>query len=100
MKERILIVDDQQDVADALARLVSALGYEAKSIYDGQRAIDAAAHFLPPFIFIDIGMPGVDGYEAVQRLRSRPECAHAILVALTGYTTREDRQLAYECGFD
>src|ERR1700754_2525645 len=87
MKERILIVDDQQDVADALARLVSALGYEAKSIYDGHRAIDAAANFLPDLVFIDIGMPGIDGYETVQRLRSRRECAHAILVALTGYAT-------------
>ena len=100
MKERILVVDDQCDVADSLVRLLMTLGYEAKAVYDGRQAVDQAADFLPDMVFIDIGMPGFDGYQTVSRIRGHRECAHAILIALTGWTTGEDRQRAYSCGFD
>jgi len=62
MKERILVVDDQCDVADSLVRLLMTLGYETKAVYDGRQAVDQAADFLPDMVFIDIGMPGFDGY--------------------------------------
>jgi CheY-like chemotaxis protein len=100
MKERILVVDDQQDVADALVRLLTMLDYHAKAIYDGRQAVVEAADFLPDMFFIDIGMPGFDGYQTVAKIRAHKECAHAILIALTGWTTKEDRQHAYEHGFD
>jgi len=100
MKERILVVDDQNDVADALVRLLVTLGYDAKAIYDGRQAVDQAAEFLPDMLFIDIGMPGFDGYQTVSRIRGHRECAHAIFVAVTGWTTNEDRQHAYANGFD
>ena len=98
--ERVLVVDDQCDVADSLARLITTLGYQAKAIYDGREAVDVAAEFLPDLVFIDIGMPGFDGIQTVSKIRSHRECAHAILVALTGWTTKDDKNNAYAAGFD
>lgn len=100
MKERILVVDDQRDTADSLTRLLQTLGYEAKAVYEGQRAVEEAVDFLPDLMFIDIGMPDFDGYKTMAKIRARRECAHAILIALTGWSGAEDRQRAYESGFD
>jgi CheY-like chemotaxis protein len=100
VKERILVVDDQRDVADALTRLLQTLGYEAKAVYEGRRAVDEAVAFPPDLMFIDIGMPDFDGYKTVATIRGHRECAHAILIALTGWSQPEDRQRAYESGFD
>jgi len=100
MKERILIVDDQQDIADALARLINVLGYEAKVVYDGREAIKLAAGFAPDMALIDIGMPRLDGYEVAKEIRRQPTGANALLVAVTGWTSREAKYRAYEAGFD
>jgi CheY-like chemotaxis protein len=100
MKERILVVDDEPIIADALARLLTHLGYNARAIYDGRDAIEVAAEFLPDMIFVDIGMPNFDGFQTVAGIRRRHECAHAILVALTGWSRREDKDQAYQGGFD
>ena len=100
MKERILVVDDNHEAADTLVRLLISLGYEAQPVYDGLHAVDVAAAFLPDLLFIDIGMPGLDGNETVKRIRRHKECAHAILIALTAYTTSQDKQKAYAAGFD
>jgi len=98
--ERILVVDDQCDVADALAKLITALGYEAKAVYDGQHALDEVARSRPDMALIDLGMPGLDGYEIATRIRELRGGLPMILVAVTGWTRREDKQRAYECGFD
>jgi CheY-like chemotaxis protein len=100
MKERILVVDDQREIADALTRLLQTLGYAAKAVYDGRQAVEEAAAFLPDLMFIDIGMPDIDGYKTVARIRAHRECAHAILIALSGWANAEDRYRAYESGFD
>ena len=100
MKERILVVDDDSDVANSLVRLIITLGYEAKAVYDGRRAAAVAADFMPDMVFIDIGMPGFDGYQTVSRIRAHRECGHAVLIALTGWATNEDRQRSYSHGFD
>jgi len=100
MKERILVVDDQGDNADSLVRLLTLLGHEAKAVYDGHQAVEEAASFQPDIMFIDIGMPGFDGYETVTQIRARKECAHAILIALTGWAQQDDRHRSYERGFD
>ena len=100
MSDRILIVDDSCDVADSLARLLTTLGYEAKAVYDGQSAIQQAAEFQPDMAFIDIGMPGLDGYEVVRRIRQQRSHIHIILVALTGWSQAADIQRAYNSGFD
>jgi CheY-like chemotaxis protein len=100
VKERILVVDDQTEVADSLVRLLVVLGYDARATYDGRQAVAEAADFLPDMIFIDIGMPGFDGYQTVAKIRAHRECAHAILIALTGWAKQEDRQRSYQNGFD
>src|SRR5262245_35445759 len=100
MKERILVVDDQREIADSLVRLLEVLGYNAKAVYAGRRAADEAADFLPDLVFIDIGMPDVNGYEVVSAIRGHRECSHAILVALTGWTGREFEERAFAAGFD
>ncbi len=99
MSERILVVDDERDAADGLVRLITALGHEARAAYSGPEAIDAIAAFRPDMILIDIGMPRMDGYEAAGRIR-RAVGAEAILVAVTGWSRTEDKNRAYESGFD
>jgi CheY-like chemotaxis protein len=83
-----------------LAKAIAEFGYEAKAVYDGNRAIEEAATFLPDMALIDIAMPGLDGYETVTRLRKQRGSAHIIMVAVTGWTGDEYKQRAYECGFD
>src|SRR4051812_22766186 len=100
MKERILIVDDNREAADAMAKLISLCGYETKTAYDGHEAIEAAAQFDPDMALLDIGMPGLDGYEVAKRIRQRRTNVHVIVVAVTGHAQAEDKRLAYESGFD
>jgi CheY-like chemotaxis protein len=100
MKKRILVIDDQQDIADSLARLLTMLGYEARAIYNGELAEGVVADFLPDLSFIDISMPGFDGYQTVTKIRANRECIHLVLIALTGYSSKEFKQRAYEAGFD
>jgi two-component system, chemotaxis family, CheB/CheR fusion protein len=100
MSERILVVDDDHDAADALVRLINTFHYEAKAVYDGSQAIEHAAVFFPDMALIDIGMPDLNGYETVARIRRQRSSEHMILVAVTGWTREEDKRRAYDCGFD
>lgn len=100
MTNRILVIDDQRDVADSLARLLQAIGYESLAIYDGTQAEATALDFLPDVIFIDIAMPGFDGFQTVAQIRANRECIHTVLVALTGHATPEFKSRAYDAGFD
>jgi CheY-like chemotaxis protein len=100
MEERILIVDDHPDVANALARLVTCLGYEAKAVYHGQTAIEEAARFAPDMVIIDLAMPGLDGHQTMQEIRRRSAGTHMIFVALTGFAEADNKQRAYQNGFD
>jgi CheY-like chemotaxis protein len=100
MDARILVVDDNRDAADALALLISTFGYKAKAVYDGEEALEQVATFSPDMALIDLGMPGLDGYETVSRIRQQRGNVHLILVAVTGYTGEEDKRRAYDCGFD
>jgi len=100
MYERILVVDDEPDSANSLARLVSMFGYEAKAVYGGRDAVEEAARLSPEMVLIDIDMPDLDGYETAKLIRRQPNGMQAILVAVTGWTRPEDKQRAYACGFD
>jgi signal transduction histidine kinase len=97
---RILVVDDNVDAADSLGRLLQLLGHEISLAHDGPAALRAFAASVPEVVFLDIGLPGLDGYEVARRLRRTPVGAHTLLVALTGYGQHEDRALAQAAGFD
>src|SRR5690349_14409032 len=100
MKNRTLVVDDERDAADSLAMLIRANGHEAQAVYDGEQAIKLVADFEPEMILLDIGMPGLNGYETVARIRRERPNSYIILVAVTGWSGDKDKQRAYEYGFD
>jgi CheY-like chemotaxis protein len=100
MDEHILVVDDNRDAADGLARLIAGFGYPVQAVYDGEQAVAVAATFAPDMALIDIGMPGLDGFETVKQIRKQRAAAQVILVAVTGRSDDEDKRRAYECGFD
>jgi CheY-like chemotaxis protein len=97
---RVLVVDDQRDVADGVAMLLEALGHDARAVYDGAAALAASRAQPPHVIFVDIGMPGMTGYELARHIRQDAALAKICLVALTGYGRPEDRERALAAGFD
>ncbi len=97
---RILIVDDNQDAADALRELLALLGHEARAAYDGASALAAVAEQRPQVVLLDLGMPGLDGYETARLLRRTSWGAEVTLVALTGWGQKGDRERTREAGFD
>lgn len=98
-KPRVLVVDDNRDAAESLGEVLGYLGAEVRLAHDGREALEAAGLFSPDLILLDIGLPGMNGYDAARQLRAAPE-VHARLVALTGYGTQQDRQRALDAGFD
>ncbi len=97
---RVLVVDDNADAADSLAVLLRLLGHDVRVAHDGPQALAAAAGGWPELVLLDIGMPGMDGYEVARRLRADPATAGAVLAALTGWGQEEDRRRSKEAGFD
>jgi CheY-like chemotaxis protein len=96
----VLVVDDCRDAADSLALLLKQWGYQAEVAYDGPSALAAALARPPAAVLLEVGLPGMDGYEVARRLRGRPWTAGALLVALTGYGQEEDVRRCCESGFD
>ncbi len=97
---RVLVVDDNVDAAMSLGMVMELLGIDHEVLFSGQGALDRAGRFLPHAILLDIGMPGMDGYEVARRLRLDPRLADTTLVALTGWSQVQDQQRAREAGFD
>ncbi|MGH8545735.1 MAG: PAS domain-containing protein, partial [Gammaproteobacteria bacterium] len=97
---RILVVDDNTDEAESLGTMLRLMGHEVRVAHDGATALEAAAGLRPDVIFLDIAMPGMNGYELARRLRRDLPLDGALLVALSGYGTAEDRKLTQETGFD
>jgi PAS domain S-box-containing protein len=97
---RVLVVDDNVDAADSLSLLLKAAGHDVRTEYDGLSAINVAKEFRPSVILLDIGLPGIDGYEVAKRLRREPIFSRVVLVALTGYGTESDKLLSQEAGFN
>ncbi|MGA7538953.1 MAG: ATP-binding protein [Steroidobacteraceae bacterium] len=97
---RVLIVDDNVDAANSLAMLLSHAGHETQVAYSGREALTRVESFEPQVALLDIGLPGMDGYELASRLRAVPRLAATRLVALTGYGQSEDRKRSQEAGFD
>lgn len=98
--KRILVVDDNTDAVESLALLLELEGHDVRTALDGPAALDLASDFQPEAILLDIGLPGMDGYEVARRLRGRPETSGALIIAITGYGQQEDRALTKAAGFD
>jgi len=97
---KLLIVDDNRDGAESMAMLQELLGHQTRLAHTGPDAVEIAQEFLPDVILLDIGLPGMDGYEVARELRKMPLLAHTLLIALTGYGSEDDRQIARQAGFD
>jgi PAS domain S-box-containing protein len=97
---RLLVVDDNEDAADSLAMLLRLEGHEVRLTYDGPAALEMAKGYRPDMVFLDIGMPGMDGYEVARRLRQQAGLENVRLAALTGWGQQEDRRRSAEAGFD
>lgn len=97
---RILVVDDNRDSADSLALMLRLEGHEVQVAYAGPEALAAARHAPPQVAFIDIGMPGMNGYQLAQALRAEPWPHRPTLIAMTGWGQDSDRRRAHEAGFD
>ena len=97
---RIVVVDDNRDAANSLGMLLKMMGAEIQTATDGPAALDAIQSFHPDVVLLDIGMPGMDGYEVARRARLLPEGRNFKLIALTGWGQEEDRRRTREAGFD
>ena len=97
---RVLVVDDNVDAAMTLAEAVRLDGHEVRVAHDGSEALKDAEAFAPEVVLLDIGLPGMDGYEIVSRLRRLPKLARTLMVALTGFGQETDRTRALQAGFD
>jgi signal transduction histidine kinase/ActR/RegA family two-component response regulator len=97
---RVLIVEDNLDAAEMLELLVSELGHVTRVVHDGGTAVSAATEFAPDVVFMDIGLPVMNGYTVVKALRALPEFADVHFAAVTGWGQDEDRRNAREAGFD
>jgi len=97
---RVLVVDDNRDAAESLARLMQMEGHDVQTVSNGAAAVSHAARLLPDVVLLDIGMPGMDGHEVARRLRELPGADAVCLIAMTGYGTEKDRVKSADSGFD
>ncbi|MBV9492248.1 MAG: response regulator [Verrucomicrobia bacterium] len=97
---RVMVVDDNSDAADSLAAVLELRGHQARVAYDGPSALAVAQAFRPQVALLDLGLPGMDGYEVARRLREAPETKGIWLAAVTGWGQAADRRRSTETGFD
>ena len=93
-------MDDNQDAANSLALLLKLQGHEVRVAYSGMAALEMTKTYTPNVMFLDIGMPGMDGYDVARRIRQTPGLEKIVLAALTGWGQQEDRRRTAEAGFD
>ncbi|MFN8392868.1 MAG: ATP-binding protein [Bdellovibrionota bacterium] len=98
--KKILVVDDNVDTARGMAELLSLIGHDVRLAFDGPTALNMAAEFRPHVVLLDIGLPGMDGYEVARAYRSIESGDHAKIIAVSGYGQEEDRKRSREAGFD
>ncbi len=98
--KRILVTDDNQDAADTVAMLLRLSGHEVETVYDGLVAVKTAESYQPDVMLLDIGLPGMNGYDVCRSIRQQPWGKTIRIVALTGWGQDEDRRNAREAGFD
>ncbi len=99
-RSRILLADDNRDAVDSLAIVLRMAGYEVYATHSGHEALDVGARVRPEVLILDIGMPEMSGYELASRIRQQLWGRDAVLIALTGWGQREDKERSREAGFD
>jgi CheY-like chemotaxis protein len=97
---RVLVVEDNDDIARSLAMLLELWGHDAEIVDRAEAALEAVRTRRPAVVLMDIGLPGMNGYEVAKMLRRQEGCDKLMLVAMTGYGEEEDRRRAQEAGFD
>jgi PAS domain S-box-containing protein len=97
---RLLLVDDSVDAATLLAMVLEADGYDVRVAHEGKQALEVAAQFEPEIVLLDLGLPGMDGFQLAREMRKLVHTANALLVAVTGYGQAADRLRSQEAGFD
>jgi PAS domain S-box-containing protein len=97
---RVLVVDDNVDTVTTLAMLVRESGYDVRTAYDGSTVLEAALDYRPNVVLLDIGLPGMNGYEVAKQIRQQPALKNLVLVAMTGYGQESDRKSSHDAGFD
>ena len=97
---RLLVVDDNIDLAESLALLLELTGYEVRTAYTGRTALAVAHGFQPEIVLLDLGLPDLDGCEVARQLRAHPLPSLRVLIACTAYGTAEDRARTRAAGFD
>jgi two-component system CheB/CheR fusion protein len=100
LNRRVLIIDDNRDSTETLATLMRIWHHEVQTAHDGPSALATAKAFQPDVVFLDIGLPGMNGFEVAKNLRRLPDLPPMLLVALSGYSQDGDRFQAHEAGFD
>ena len=97
---RLLLIEDNPDIGETLSELLQLLGHQVEWANDGLRGVERALSLLPEVALIDIGLPGIDGYEVARRLRKSEPAQSMLLIALTGYGRPEDQRRSLDAGFD
>jgi signal transduction histidine kinase len=96
---RVLVIEDNHDAAEMLAAFLEELGHEVIQAHDGHTGVEAAVRYQPAVLVCDIGLPGLDGYEVARRVRTMPDLQSCLLIAVSGYGDRTDRERARAAGF-
>jgi PAS domain S-box-containing protein len=99
-RRRVLVVEDNHDVRESSCELLSMAGFEVKGVSTGSEALKMAPAFGPNVVLLDVGLPGLSGYDVARRLRDLPQFVSTVLIAITGYDTAEARALSAAAGFD
>src|SRR5262249_50697411 len=99
-RHRVLVVDDNVDAADSLTLLLRLYGHDVRTVHDGFAALEAARTFRPEIVLLDIGLPGMDGYEVARRLRNNGDGYPFVLAAISGYGQERDLARSRQAGFD
>jgi CheY-like chemotaxis protein len=97
---RVLVVEDNQDIRETSCQLLSMAGFEVKGVSTGSEALEEAPVFGPNIVLLDVGLPGLNGYDVARHLRGMPQFVDTTLIAITGYDTPEARALSAAAGFD
>lgn len=97
---KVLVVDDNADTVLSFSMLLKSSGHDVRTAHDGPTAVQVALDYRPDLMLLDIGLPGLNGYEVAKRIRQQPDFKNVVLVALTGYGQDSDRQTSLQAGFN